>query len=65
MWRTGAVGARVRQGSGHHLCASPPARDVVKKDALRKAGIGYHEVVAGHTTPGELRALVHRLALAI
>jgi len=32
--------------------------------ALRKAGIGYHEVVAGHTTPGELRKLVEKLVPA-
>ncbi len=49
------------QGSGHHLGTSAAARDAVKKEALRKAGIGYHEVVAGHTTPGELRALVEKL----
>ena len=30
-------------------------------EALRKAGIGYHEVVAGHTTPSELRRLVEKL----
>ncbi len=48
------------QGSGHHQ-GSAAARDAVKKEALRKAGIGYHEVVAGHTTPKELRALVERL----
>ena len=51
------------QGSGHHTGASAAARDAVKKEALRKAGIGYHEVVAGHTTPGELRALVERLVV--
>jgi len=33
----------------------------VKKKALRKADISYHEIVAGHTTPSELRALVERL----
>ena len=50
-------GCRVRhvieyQGSGHHLSGgAAAARDAVKKEALRKAGIGYHEVVAGHTTP--------------
>jgi hypothetical protein len=38
------------QGSGHHQ-ASAAARDAVKKEALRKAGIGYHEIVGGHTTP--------------
>jgi hypothetical protein len=49
------------QGSGHHMESSAAARDAVKKEALRKAGIGYHEVVAGHTTPSELRALVEKL----
>ena len=49
------------QGSGHHRGSSAAARDAVKKEALRKAGIGYHEVVAGHTTPSELRALVEKL----
>ena len=48
------------QGSGHYQ-GSAPARDAVKKEALRKAGIGYHEVVAGSTTPGDLRRLVERL----
>ena len=49
------------QGSGHHTGASAAAPDAVKKEALRKAGIGYHEVVAGHTTRSELRALVEKL----
>ena len=49
------------QGGGHHTSNCTAARDAVKKEALRKAGIGYHEVVAGHTTPSELRALVERL----
>ncbi|MDP2129322.1 MAG: DUF2726 domain-containing protein [Erythrobacter sp.] len=49
------------QGKGHHAGTSAAARDAVKKEALRKAGIGYHEVVAGHTTPGELRVLVEKL----
>jgi len=49
------------QGSGHHTGASAAARDAVKKEALRKAGIGYHEIVAGHTTPSELRALMEKL----
>lgn len=48
------------QGNGHHQAAAA-ARDAVKKEALRKAGIGYHEIVAGHTTPSELRALVEKL----
>lgn len=49
------------QGSGHHTSDCSDARDAVKKAACRKAGIGWHEVVAGHTTPAELRALVERL----
>lgn len=48
------------QGKGHHQ-GSAAARDAVKKEALRKAGIGYHEVVAGHTTPSDLRLLVDKL----
>ncbi|WP_338243238.1 DUF2726 domain-containing protein [Aurantiacibacter hainanensis] len=51
------------QGTGHHQ-GSAAARDAVKKEALRKAGIGYHEIVAGHTTPSELRALVEKLVPA-
>lgn len=49
------------QGGGHHTGSCAAARDAVKKEALRKAGIGYHEVVAGHTTAGELKRLVERL----
>lgn len=52
------------QGSGHHLGDCAAARDAVKKEALRKAGIGYHEVVAEHTTPRELRTLVEKLVPA-
>lgn len=48
------------QGAGHHQ-GSAAARDAVKKEALRRAGIGYHEVIAGHTTPSELRRLIERL----
>ena len=51
------------QGGGHYL-TDAAARDAVKKEALRKAGIGYHEIVAGHTTPSELRALVEKLVPA-
>jgi len=47
------------QGSGHHI--GPAAtRDAVKKEALRRAGIGYVEVVPGDT-PAELRAMVAKL----
>ena len=48
------------QGGGHHQ-GTAAARDAVKKEALRRAGIGYHEVVSGHTTPSELKRLVERL----
>jgi hypothetical protein len=33
----------------------------VKKEALRRAGIGYCEVVGGQTTPLELRRLIEKL----
>lgn len=48
------------QGNGHHQ-GTAAARDAVKKEALRRAGIGYHEVVAGHTTPADLKRLVEKL----
>jgi hypothetical protein len=48
------------QGGGHHQ-GTAAARDAVKREALRRAGIGYHEVVAGQTTPAELRQLVVKL----
>jgi hypothetical protein len=48
------------QGGAHHQ-GTAAARDAVKKEALRRAGIGYYEVVAGHTTPAELRRLVEKL----
>jgi hypothetical protein len=44
----------------HHQ-GTAAARDAVKKEALRRAGIGYYEVVAGQTTPSELRRLVEKL----
>ena len=48
------------QGDGHHQ-GTAAARDAVKKEALRRAGIGYHEIVAGHSTPTDLRRLVEKL----
>lgn len=54
------VAAIEYQGSGHHL-GTAAARDAVKKEALRRAGIGYHEVVAGVTTRAELKRLVEKL----
>lgn len=51
----------VEYHGGGHYQGTAAARDAVKKEALRRAGIGYHEVVAGHTTPSELRRLVEKL----
>jgi hypothetical protein len=48
------------QGHAHHQ-GTAAARDAVKKEALRIAGISYHEIVGGHTTPSELRRLVEKL----
>ena len=47
------------QGEGHHRGTSA-ARDAVKKEALRRAGIGYIEVVAGDR-PQDLRQVIARL----
>ncbi|MEO7411283.1 MAG: DUF2726 domain-containing protein [Sphingomicrobium sp.] len=47
------------QGQGHHQGAAA-ARDAVKKEALRRAGIGFVEVLAVDT-PTELRRVVARL----
>ena len=51
----------VEYQGGWHYQGTAAARDAVKREALRRAGIGYHEVVAGHTTPSDLRRLVERL----
>lgn len=48
------------QGGSHHQ-GTAAARDAIKKEALRRAGIGYHEVVAGQTTPADLRQLIEKL----
>lgn len=48
------------QGTGHHLGAETAARDAVKREALRRAGIGYIEVVSGDT-PQEVRAKIRKL----
>ena len=50
------------QGGGHYKGAhATAARDAVKKEALRRAGIGYEEIVAGHHTPAELRRVVEKV----
>jgi hypothetical protein len=52
------------QGGGHYKGAhATAARDAVKKEALRRAGIGYVEVMAGDT-PAELRRVVEKLVQA-
>jgi hypothetical protein len=49
------------QGGAHFKGAhATAARDAVKKEALRRAGIGYSEVVPGDT-PSELRRLIEKL----
>lgn len=49
------------QGTGHHLPGNAAAaRDAVKKEALRRAGIGYVEVQGGDR-PGEVREMVRKL----
>lgn len=48
------------QGTGHHLGDETAARDAVKKEALRRAGIGYVEVVSGDT-PAAVRQKVRDL----
>ncbi len=48
------------QGKGHHQSNNTAARDAVKREALRRAGIGYVEVVSGDT-PAEVRAMVRKL----
>ena len=48
------------QGSGHYQ-GTAAARDAVKKEALRRAGIGYVEVVSGDT-PADVLAIVRKLA---
>lgn len=52
------------QGSGHHLGGNTAARDAVKREALRRAGIGYAEVVSGDT-PSEVHAMVRKLAARV
>lgn len=48
------------QGTGHHMGAEAAARDAAKREALRRAGIGYIEVVSGDT-PAEVRKMVRKL----
>lgn len=49
------------QGTGHHTSEETAARDAVKREALRRAGIGYVEVVSGDT-PAEVRGMMRKLS---
>jgi hypothetical protein len=48
------------QGAGHYQ-SDAAARDAVKREALRRAGIGFYEVVAGRTTPSDLKRLIEKM----
>jgi hypothetical protein len=50
------------QGRAHHQ-GTAAARDATKKEALRRAGIGFLEIVPGDT-PAELRRFIEKLAKA-
>ena len=56
-WRP--VHAIEYQGRAHHQ-GKAVARDAVKKEALRRAGIGYLEIVPGDT-PAELKRVIAKL----
>jgi len=58
------IGAIEYQGTGHHLGRETAARDAIKKEALRRAGISYIEVAKGDE-PAELRAKLKRLSQRI
>lgn len=52
------------QGTGHHLSQETAARDAVKKEALRRAGIGFFEVVSGDT-PAQVKDKVRKLVARV
>ena len=56
----GRVRYALEYQSAGHCQGSAAARDAMKREALRKTGIGYHEVVAGHTTTEKVRRLVEK-----
>jgi hypothetical protein len=49
------------QGKGHHQ-GTAAVRDAVKKEALRRAGIGYIEVIPGDQ-PADVRRYIAKLGL--
>lgn len=48
------------QGQGHHIGKTAAARDATKKEALRRAGIAYVEIVTGDT-PAEVREKIQKI----
>lgn len=50
------------QGTGHHRGRETAARDAVKREALRRAGIALIEVVSGDT-PSEVKRKIAKLSL--
>jgi hypothetical protein len=56
------VAAIEYQGQGHYQ-GTAPARDAIKKEALRRAGIGYVEITF-RDGPGDVRREIARLASA-
>ena len=65
-WREAALDNQERAmlGFTEKFTLTPSQITDADIEALRKAGIGYHEIVAGHTTPSELRSLVEKLVPA-
>ena len=55
------VAAIEYQGSGHYL-GTAAARDAVKREALRRAGVAYIEVTPSHDLAGHLSSEVARVA---
>lgn len=54
------VAAIEYQGSGHNLTSTAFASDAVKKEALRKAGVAFFEILDGDT-PEQIRDRIRRL----
>jgi hypothetical protein len=52
------------QGSGHHLGSDASARDAIKKEALRKAGVRFIEIDS-NDGPADVRREIGRLAFLV
>ncbi|MCR5873579.1 DUF2726 domain-containing protein [Phenylobacterium sp. J426] len=55
------LAALEHQGAGHYVGGTAPARDAVKKEALRKAGVRYVELTPEHG-PEDVAREIERLA---